>query len=354
VGNIVNVRLYANAAFTSNYSVVLELPGTVTVCPECDKNPCECLPEGIDIIAWARVAANAQVVDIDVTKFGINLTQETMVLPVKADGTPDYAIGTYKVGAGKWVDATRRPLNNRTLSRILNRGGVLSISSAEFVRNAEPADETIITFPTVNPRPRGRYAVNYSFGATRNADPADLGTWTIAAVVNREHVPAPGGLIAAQPATGRKFSEDELNRGNLFRAFTPKPVPVSKDAARASENIWFVRENALRNDDGITYTPAGRMRRYAGRAAARAPIFKPADVTAAGADDGALRVRKNLAFTVNGEWIADRNNTGDGRTPISAVTHAGEYVFWVAATDGRPPSLKSDAVRIGPGPTTQD
>jgi hypothetical protein len=282
----------------------------------------------VNVIAWSDESE----------MYGINLTQEIMVLPV------GYTVGMYRMTppgrTGKWVNASRRPLNNRNLSALLNRGGVLTITSAPFVKNYAGNSEVDITFPSINPRPKTKYAVNYSFGASTSAD--NLGTWTIAAVVNRVHVVPVGGLVATQPTTGRNLTAAQLDTGT-FKAFTSRPMVTDRNVAKA--DFWFVRENAVKEDNG-TYTPASRPRRFAGRPAARAPAFNAKVITAAGAANGTLRVRKGWTFTKNNEaWEA--TNAIATNVQWTATTHAGEYVFWVAPTPTKPPSQRSVSITIG-------
>jgi hypothetical protein len=294
----------------------------------------------VNIIAWSN----------DAQTHGINLTQETMVLP------QSYRIGMYRMippgrTTGRWIDASRRPLNNRTLASLLNRGGSLQITNVpfdgDFNKSGTEAPRGIISFPRINPRPRPlRYAVNYSLEASTAAD--SLGQWTVAEVNNsKAHVAPTRVLVGAKPSNGSRLSENEIN-GGAFVGFSPQDVTHDRNAARA--NVWLVKENATPPTAGaagvraVNYTPAGRARRYVAKPASRAPVFRPADITSAGAENGSMRVGKGWTFTLNGSWEAS-NSTGEGRTPISA---AGTYIFWVAPTDRRPPSLRSEAVRIGP------
>jgi hypothetical protein len=287
-------------------------------------------PAADDIMAWA-------VTDGFTTTHGINMTQEAMELP---DG---YNVRMYRMLQpgklkGDWIDATDRPLNNRNLSRLLNRGGALFITDGAFDRKGPGAGDTVIQFPHVNPRAKHLpYAVNYSFGASTSID--SLGTWTIAEVRNRTHVPAPRQLMAVKPTAGIKLTQEDLDAGR-FRVFDPQPVAVTRAEART--NVWFVRENAIQHDNG-TFTPSSRIRRFSGRPAGKAPEFKDKAIKEAAAGTLKLRHRKNWMYALNGNH-EPTFSTGDGRTPI---TRSGTYVFWVAPTPVKPPSIRSAPVIVG-------
>ena len=291
------------------------------------------VPAAADIVAWS-------VTEGFTASHGINMTQETMLLP---DG---YVVGMYRMLQpgklkGDWIDATNRPLNNKNLSSLLNRGGALFITTAAFNKKGPSAADVVIQFPHINTRPNHlKYQVNYSFGESKLID--NLGTWTIAEVHERKHRMPTRQLMAIQPASGGKLTTEDLNAGR-FRDFVTQDVAATREAARA--NMWFVRENALAHPNG-TFTPSSRIKRFSGRTAGKAPEFKDTAVTKA-ASEGRLRARKNWLYTLNGEHLPSYT-TGDSST---LITRSGTYVFWVAPTPTKPPSLRSKPIAIGTRPS---
>lgn len=288
-------------------------------------------PDDINVIAWAAGEGIAP------GTYGVNLTQEIMIFPA------DYTIGMYKMipigkTEGKWVDYSKKPLNNKVLSGLLSKGGTLSVTEAVYAKTEPSETDIVVTFPTITARPKlAKLAVNYTLEASMVTD--SLGDWTIAEIgTDKKHKVPTKQLVAAQPTNGKKLTIAELEAGS-FIAFTPQPVLAADKKADAKANVWFVKENAMKNADG-TYTPATKMKKFAGKSASKAPAFKSADVTAAAA--GSLKVKKNWLYTTDGAY-SEVNSTEDSKKPI---TSAGTYIFWTAPSEKKPPSERSSPITV--------
>jgi len=308
--------------------MILTLVPTVTSAAETAFVP-QPVPADTDVVAWS-------VTDGFTSSHGINLTQEIMQLP---DG---YTIGMYRMLQpgklkGEWKDAKSRPLNNKNLASLLNRGGALFITTAAFNKNGPKPEDTVIQFPHINVRPNHlKYQVNYTFGESKSI--TSLGTWTIAEIHERKHRLPTRQLMAIKPASGGKLTAEDLNAGR-FSEFVAQDVAATREAAKT--NMWFIRENAVAHPNG-TFTPSSRIKRFSGRTASKAPEFKDTAVAKA-ASEGRLRVGKNLLYTINGEHLP-AHTTGDSST---VITRTGTYVFWTAPRPAKPPSLRSASVAIG-------
>jgi len=240
-----------------------------------------------------------------------------MVLPPEAE----FKMGMYSVKEGKWIDATKKPLDAKAVGKFLNKGGVLKISATEFDKKG-PAEADTITFPKINARPKVKLAVNYSFG---ESEAAGLGTWTLAKIVDKKHAVS-DKLVAIKPAA-KKPTPAELV---TFGAFEPQAVLDNKDNAKA--NRWFVKENAVKISDS-EFTPSSKMKAFAGKPAGKVPFKTLPSGLKEG--DELLKLNTKWVYTLDGGAV----NEVDAKTMTNLA--AGVYIFWIPATEKKAPSLRS-------------
>jgi hypothetical protein len=292
----------------------------------------------------------------DMKNVWINLTKETITGLSSAAGAP---IGIYRIidpvrdRTGKWIDNTleKRTLNV-ALAKILNRGGIIEVSTTAFARNVEPAANTIIRFPLIGARPRAKLALDYRPGrdagvtivtnetTLATSTQFTLGDWGVVAIIDRERRLDAAGNSAVQmvavPATERRLTPAMSAR---FNEFLPQPVQATKDDARLPANTWFVKMNATAvagTGDAIVYTPPTRARRMVSRPAGRAPSVEPRR--------GEIRFRANAVWAFNGVVHQQNATTGvitpeaaKGAISLTAANHVGRtIIMWGAASaDGR-------------------
>jgi len=266
---------------------------------------------GNNIVAWDATGT-----------YGVNLTTETMVLPY------DFTVGMYRMTVpgrnARWVNASRRPLNARNLAALLNRGGVLEISSEAFHRNG-PGDSTnVIAFPLINPRPRAERLRPW-FGED---------TWTLRARATRENslTNVPAAPIAAMEFVNATTTNNRLQASSQWRA-----VPADGFGIPSHRETYFFRNAPLSpfGNDGTAanYTPASRPFRVR-----PATMRRPLNLRINYANE-TIRTRVGQEFSLDGgiTWTAIPTNA-DGRAipfNVSGIINDGNILRIRTATTGR-------------------
>jgi len=268
---------------------------------------------------------------------------------------PDgFTIGMYRMIAegkttGKWVDNTKKPLNNANLTKMLPKGGTLSITATAFHKDG-PGDADRIDFPLVKKAAKlSKLAVDYSvLASTVEGVIGDnpLGMWTLREIDSSKNRIAPTKELVAVKPEGKKPVD-----GELFVAWGAQEVLADK--VKAKENTWFVKENASKNADG-SFNAATKPKKFAVKAAGKVLVLKgddPKTVAAVMAIGDKVKVNAKMVYSLTVGEGADAVTTFH---PIQAgeksfeFEFAGTYRFWIAATDKKVQGQPSDTIVIPP------
>jgi hypothetical protein len=227
-------------------------------------------------------------------------------------------------GGRRWRAIKDDTFDLRWLQRLLKKDLTLHVSDKPINRKTKrhPTDAVIVTFSTINKRPRApRLVINYKIAA----DPIGEthGDWMLT---------ERGGSTAVKESI-RIMQLPSLGYGQFFPGETNGiPVEPLRDG-KPHRTPYLIRTAPQPpTQPGGAYTAASRTRRINAMSQQRAPNYRIKNNT--------IRVRANTYVTISGETT---HYTAKGTVDVSAVT--GDIVIWQGATARRPASAKQTITR---------